>query len=147
MSLPPSPVVVDQTVVHRTLSVDTSIRYALPYADSQCTATRATLCGTPRSTFSHWLSLNELPHRVESFASMALAGVRLVRNCTLDADADLPVARLTMLSPRPAGNDTTCWYVGRFCQEIGGWVMPPSADCTTLSAHHWSPAAHVASPG
>jgi len=48
-------------------------------------------------------------HRVESLASTALAGVWLVRNCTDDAVAVLPFARLAMLSPRCAGNDTTCW--------------------------------------
>src|SRR5215472_10121556 len=100
----------------------------------------------PRSTLIHWLSLNELPQRLVSLASTALSGVRLVRNCTLEAVAVRPNARLVTLSPRCAGNDTTCWYVGRFCQLIAGSEMPPSRDCTMLSAHHWSPAEQVASP-
>src|SRR5579859_2198022 len=48
---------------------------------------------------------------------------------------------------RAAGKDTACWYVGRFCQLIGGSVIPPSGDCTIVSAHHWSPAPQVESPG
>jgi hypothetical protein len=56
-------------------------------------------------------------------------------------------ARLVRSAPRPAGKDTTCWYVGRFCHEILSCVIPPSGDWMIVSAHHWSPAEQSLSPG
>src|SRR4051794_1821377 len=92
-----------------------------------------------------WLSLHALAHRDVGSPSVAAAGEK--PNWVLLALAVRPAARLVTASPRCAGNDTTCWNVGRFCQEMAGSVMPPKGDWTMLSAHHWSPAAHVLSPG
>jgi hypothetical protein len=72
LSVPPSPVVVDQTVRQVVLSVETSIRYERPYAASQLTTARPTVLLDPRSTVIHWLSDDELAHRVPGLLSTAL---------------------------------------------------------------------------
>ena len=126
-------------------SPETSIRYDRPYAASQSSTTRPTGCAEPRSTRSDWLSDEELDQRVPGLPSTARAAGYI--SWLLVAVTGRPAARFGVAVPRRAGKETTCWYVGRFCQAITGWVIPPSGDWTIPSAHHWSPAAQYASPG
>ena len=107
LSVPPSPVVVDQTGCQVVPSVETSIRYDRAYAASQRSTTRLTGRTEPRSTVIHWLSDQELAQRVPGLPSTARAAP--LPDWLLDAVTVRPAARLVMSSPRPAGNDTTCW--------------------------------------
>src|SRR5882757_5428264 len=70
---PPAPFVVVWIVVQLVALVEVWIWKPLAYAASQRSSTRLTACAEPRSTWSHWLSANELAQRVPLLPSTAAA--------------------------------------------------------------------------
>src|SRR5262245_38394132 len=89
---------------------------AFPYAASQRSTIRLMACGAPRSTCSHWGSLNALDHRVVVLPSTALAAARLAFSWD-DAVAGFP-----------CDNGTGPVAVG-----VGVGVEPPATGTTVTS--------------
>ena len=124
------------------------MRYALPYADSQCSTARPTGSAAAEVDGEPLVVAQLLPHRVPASASTALPGVYELRNWVLEALAGRPVGQVgdgvaavrRELTP-PAGT-----WAGS-ARRSGRALMPPSGDWTIVSAHHWSPARAVLSAG
>src|SRR5258708_3116321 len=91
--MPPTPAACVLIVVQATLSLETSIVYALPYAASQLSRTRDTAVTAPRSTLIHCGSLNADDQRVVALPSTARLAV-LPAFSTEEAVAGLFKARL-----------------------------------------------------
>src|SRR5262245_47677316 len=73
-STPPFPALLVCTVVHTPVGeLLTCTSYSLLNAASQSRTTRLIVRVAPRSTYTHWLSLNELDQRLYASPSMALA--------------------------------------------------------------------------
>src|SRR5690349_6022066 len=101
---PPWPSVVLKTCFHCWPSVDTSTRYAVAWAFSQCSRIVLTSQRLPRSTMNHCGSLNWLLHLLSRSPSTALAATQ-ARPSTLEAVAWAPRARLrpAVLTAAPPG--------------------------------------------